>query len=109
MTLTPSLQSRGVGIPCQSQKLLKLGDDPEMTDARLESVVPGLNTSMVFVCSSPFQIEKFLRVKKAIVSWVGTSKEHKNSMQDCLTHEGTEPKSKKEPEAKPGKEGGALH
>ena len=78
-----------------------------MTDARSESMAPGLDKSIVFVCGSLHQIEKFLRARKTIVDWVGTSKEHKNSMHDCLT-EGTEPELKEPEEPRPAKEGDPI-
>ena len=78
-----------------------------MTDARSESMVPGLDESIVFVCGSPHQIEKFLWARKAIVEWVGTFKEHKKSRHDCLT-EGTEPEFWEPEEPTPAREGNPM-
>ena len=59
----------------------------------------GSDESSVFLCGSPHQIEKLLRAKKVIVEWVGTSKERKNSMHDCLTAlEALSQNSRSEPE-----------
>ena len=91
----------------KKQQFSKPGVIPGMTDARLESMVPGLDKSIMFVCGSPHQIEKFLRARKAIVDWVGTSKEYKNSMHDYLT-EGTEPEFKEPEEPTPAREGDPI-
>ena len=50
----------------KKQQFSKPGATPGMTDARLESMVPGLDKSIVFVCGSPHQNEKFLWARKAI-------------------------------------------
>ena len=92
----------------KKQQFSKPGVIPGMTDARLESMVPGLDKSTMFVYGSPHQIEKFLRAKKAIVDWVGTSEECKNSMHDHLT-EGTEPEFKEPEEPAPAKEGEPIY
>ena len=91
----------------KKQQFSKPGVTPGMTDARLESMVTGLDKSIRFVYGSPHQIEKFLRARKAIVDWVGTSKEYKNSMHDYLT-EGTEPEFKEPEEPTPAREGDPI-
>ena len=70
-------------------------------------MVPGLDESNVFVHGIPFQIERWLKARKAIVDWVGISKECKNSMDGCLT-EGTGPKFKDSDEPASAKEGGLI-
>ena len=107
-TPTDPQQGNGNGSKKKKQQFSKPGVIPGMTDARLESMAPGLDKSIVFVCGSPHQIEKFLWAKKAIVDWVGTSEECKNSMHDHLT-EGTEPEFKEPEEPAPAKEGEPIY
>ena len=51
----------------KKQQFFKPDVTPGMTDARSESMVPGLDEFIVFACGSPHQIKKFLWVKKAAV------------------------------------------
>ena len=105
---TPTDPQQGNGnSKMKKQQFSKPGVIPGMTDARLESMAPGLDKSIMFVYGSPHQIEKFLRARKAIVDWVGTSKECKKSMLDCLT-EGTEPEFTEPEEPTPAKEGDPI-
>ena len=59
---TPTDPQRGSanGNEKKKQQFSKPGVIPGMTDAMLESMAPGLDKSIVFVCGSPHQIEKFL-------------------------------------------------
>ena len=52
---------------------------------KFEAMVPGLDKNNIFVYGQAGQADRYIKSRKGLIEWVGTTKEYKNVMYAYLT------------------------
>ena len=55
-----------------------------MPQSQMDILVPGLPRHNIFVCGEKNQVDRYIKARKCLIDWVGTSKDYKNVMHAYL-------------------------
>ena len=55
-----------------------------MPQSQMDILVPGLPKHNIFVCGEKNQVDRYIKARKGLIDWVGTSKDYKNVMHSYL-------------------------